>query len=100
MLACGIGAPGNCVELWDYKRGARARLPAFQPSAHSIAFSPNGTILAYTAPGRRIVLWDMRRRGACLALAMGLHPRLGAESPLAPLETDTLQLITGHLADL
>ncbi len=100
MLACGIGAPDNCVELWDYQRGSRVRLPAFQPAAHSVAFSPNGAILAYTAPGRRIVLWDMCRCSACLALAMASHPRLGVASPLAHLETDILQLIAGHLADL
>jgi WD40 repeat protein len=100
MLACGVGAPNNCVELWDFSTGARARLPAFQPAAHSVAFSPNGATLACTAPGRRIVLWDMHRRGACLALAMALHPRLGTGSLLAQLETGIIQLVAENLAGL
>ena len=100
ILACGVGAPINSVILWDLESGARARLSAFQPAAHGIAFSPDGASLAFTSPGSSVVVRDLNRRGARLALAMALHPRLGADSILALLEPALISIIARYLLSL
>ena len=58
-----------------------------------VGFSPDGGLLAASGCDRRVALYDLIRRPARLAVAMALHPRLGAASELAALDPGVVRLI-------
>ncbi len=66
----------------------------------AVAFAPDGGTLAAAGAGGRAAAWDCAGRPARLALAMGLHPRLGARSPFAGLEPGVARLIALRLDPL
>ena len=100
ILACGLGVPANSILLWDWRNGARARLLAFQPAPHGIAFSPDGAMLACAVHGNRVAVHDLSRSRVALALAMALHPRLGGCSGLSAMEPALVRMIARYLCEL
>jgi hypothetical protein len=63
----------------------------------SLAFAPDGNTLATGDREGVVLVWDLLRAPARLALAMAAHPRLGRGSPLAGLEPGLLAAVAAHL---
>src|SRR5258708_2192908 len=56
-----VAEPGDAV-LWEAATGKeRCRLPLYPYPVWSVAFSPDGTLLAYGGGGGSIVFWDVER---------------------------------------
>jgi WD40 repeat protein len=90
LVATG-GASGD-LAIWDASAAAAglcvpvARLPsAYGDGVASVAWAPGGGRLASASHDGAVGVWRGRARRA-VAVAMALHPRLGAASPLAALE--------------
>ncbi len=62
-----------------------------------LGFAPDGNTLATGDREGVVLVWDLLRAAARLALAMAAHPRLGRGSPLAGLEPGLLAAVAAHL---
>ncbi|SRR5579883_1972942 len=56
------GATGRALHLWEMMTATEVlALPLEVPDQDRTAFSPDGRVLALTAPGGDLLLWDLRR---------------------------------------
>ena len=62
--------------MWDASTGKRLRTIKLHEPLHSLVW------------GR-----DWLREAKCVAMAMGRHPRLGAQSPVCVLDSELLRMI-------
>jgi WD40 repeat protein len=113
LVAAGFGdrfRDGRGVCVWDSAAGRALPLGwppggggvvgggAHAAAVTAVAFGAGGRLLASADLAGSVCVWDLARGEARLALAMARHPRLGAASPLAALEPETLAAVADALA--
>ncbi len=84
------------IVVWDAASGEMlSRLAGHNPClALCVAWSPDGCRIASTDE-RFVRVWAPVESGAGLAVAMGLHRRLGRASPLATLDRELVRCVRG-----
>jgi WD40 repeat protein len=90
------------LAIWDVVTGATiAELRGHTAAVLAVAWSPDSSRLASAGADQSVRIWDSDRDvGRELALAMGLHPRLGHGGPVAELGSDLLSAVARLASDL
>jgi WD40 repeat protein len=71
LLASGDSHPGDNVRLWEVETGQEKKVLRGNASAGSIAFSPDGALLAIADENNSVYLWEIETGKQLRALAQG-----------------------------
>ena len=65
ILASASGGADACIKLWDLEtRKEIATLPGHKGGVNSVAFSPDGALLASGGDDKTVKLWDVDKKQA------------------------------------